>query len=104
VRGRCPRLGRDASGDAVQPVSDGRSVRERVGLSDEYEEGSLERVLGVSSVTQRAAADRQDHGAVAPHERGEGDLVAAGEESVEQFTVGSGRSEFVAQHADEWYQ
>lgn len=48
----------------------------------------LHHVLGVVGVAQRAAADAQDHGAMAAHEDFKGCLVLGTQEGTEQGPVG----------------
>src|SRR5262249_46129850 len=51
------------------------------------QERRLEDVLGVLLVAEQAPAEREHTGAVPPHHRGEGRLVALGQELPEQFAV-----------------
>jgi hypothetical protein len=50
-------------------------------------ERGLEGVLGVGVVAQKTAADVQDHPTVAADDQGEGRLVVAGGEALEQAAV-----------------
>ena len=85
---RPPRVPGDAPGHAVQPAGQRRPPADRGGLPGQNKEGGLEGVLRVLVMAQHAPADPHDQRAVAPHQRGEGGLVAGGAKAVQQVGVG----------------
>src|SRR5262249_45254057 len=66
------------------------TVSDRTRLASEHEEGGLEGVVGVVAAAHDAAANGQDHRPVAADQRGEGRLIASGNEVGQQPRVGPG--------------
>ena len=87
-------LDRDAVGDTMEPAAQRVVDSNRAGLPGKDQEGCLERILGVVRAAEDAAADGQDHGAVAGDQGGEGGLVSPGGEPLQQLGVrqAAGRS------------
>src|SRR5262249_7990929 len=83
-----PRPRGDALSDAVQSGGERAPVPDRGGPADEDQEGRLEGVLGGMDVAEQAAADAEDEGAVPLHQQGERGLVAADQETLQEFGVG----------------
>ena len=79
---------RDASGDAVEPGSQYVALADRPGLLDQDQEGGLKGVGDVVRVIQDAPADAQDHRPMPMEDRLEGRLVAMGEESLQELSLG----------------
>ena len=86
-----PRPGRDAGGDAVEPVPDRVAIADRSKSLDQHQERGLEGVLGVVRVIQHVPADPHDHRAVPRDERlerGFGVLEARPADPGEQLAIG----------------
>ena len=75
-------------GDTVKPVRHHLSGHDRRRLLDEYEEGGLERILGVVRVAKDSAAHAPHHRGVPFHQGGEGVLVPPAQEMGQQFPIG----------------
>src|SRR5262249_23462959 len=75
------------AGHAVEPVADPLARPDGSGLAHEDEEGGLEGVLRVMSVTKQPAAHAQHHRPVPAHQRRERFLVAPDDEAVQELTV-----------------
>jgi hypothetical protein len=81
----------DAAGNAEEPAAEGALTVEAGGFTGEDEEGGLEGVLGVLLVTQDAAAQAEHERSVALYEGGEGGLLTAVDESLQQVRIGGVR-------------
>ncbi len=72
----------------MQPGADPAAGPDGIAASNEDEKSGLKGVVGVVGVLEDAAADAQDHRAVPTHQLGEGGVVAAQQEKVEEIPVG----------------
>jgi hypothetical protein len=81
----------DTAGNAVEPAAERALMVEAGGLAGEDEEGGLEGVLGVLHVAKDAAAQAEHERSVSLDEGGEGGLLTAVDESLQQVRIGGVR-------------
>jgi hypothetical protein len=65
------RLSGSAKSHSIEPVAQQVKVADRAGFAGQDEEDGLKGIFGMVVVAQELAADAQDHGSVAAHQRGE---------------------------------
>ena len=80
-----------AEGHAVEPARQGTAIPERGRFPDEDQKGRLEGILDVAGIIEPSPADRQDHGTVAGDQFLERDLVAPGDEPLQERTIARAR-------------
>jgi hypothetical protein len=79
-----------AISDAIEPISQGRWIADRPGFLQEDEKRRLKSIVGLVGILEEAAANTQHHRAVPFQKRGEGSLVFAADEKVQEVRVGGG--------------
>jgi len=72
----------------MQPRADAAIQLQRMGPSSEDEEGRLERVVGIGSITENSQAGSVHEGAMSVDETRKGVFVAFGQKSGEQTRIG----------------
>ena len=82
-----PRPQRRPIGDAIKPTGYLGAFLNGCRLAHEHQKGRLEHVFGVVRIQKQVAADTQDHGPMALHQRREGRFVMVGHEPLQQVRV-----------------
>jgi hypothetical protein len=81
-------LSGQAGGDLVEPVAHGIAPANFGRLAGQYQEGSLEYVLGIMPVPQDAPAHAPHQRSVALDQHSEGGIVMLGDETLEELSIG----------------
>ena len=101
-RAQCPH--RHAMSHAEEPVPNQFTAADRGGAAHENEKSRLKGVFNVAFVAQQAAANPEDHRAVAGNQGTEGGLITMADEPLEQVALAQSRDRALVERSIQLFQ